>query len=202
MKSRICLAALFISVCGVAVLAQRKPIPAPNSGRALTIVTEPNAIIWLDEIRRGTTDASGKLLLAQVSSSAHLLRVRAGGLKEGAMPVPPPQRGEIRVRLVRTNDDAELTFQQADAARETAKDDQSRQKAADLYRQALRLRPAFPAAHVGLARVLMDLNDSNGPLAEIESSRRDKPLYPQASAAHGRVSRETAPPAQPLASSN
>jgi len=39
------------------------------------------------------------------------------------MPVPPPQRGEIRVRLVRTNDDAELTFQQADAARETAKDD-------------------------------------------------------------------------------
>ena len=191
MKPRICLAALFISVCGVAVLAQRKPIPAPNSGRALTIVTEPNAIIWLDEIRRGTTDASGKLSLAQVSSSAHLLRVRAGGFKEVAMPLPPPQRGEIRVRLVRTNDDAELTFQQADAARETAKDDQSRQKSADLYRQALRLRPAFPAAHVGLARVLMDLNDSNGALAEIESARRDKPVYPEASAAEGRVYRET-----------
>ncbi len=186
-----CLAALLLAVCGVAVLAQRKPNPTPNSGRPLTIVTEPNAIVWLDEIRRGTTDAAGKLSLAQVSPGGHSLRVRASGFKEVTLPVPPAQRGEIRVRLVRTSDDAELTFQQAEIAREAAKDDPSRQKSADLYRQALRLRPAFPAAHVGLARVLMDLNDSKGALAEIESARRDKPVYPEASAAEGRVYRET-----------
>ena len=191
MKLRICLAALLFTVCGVAVLAQRKPIPAANSGRTLTIVTESNAIVWLDEIRRGTTDAGGKLLLAKVSSGAHSLRVRASGFKEVTMPVQAAQRGEIRVRLARTNDEAELTFQQAETAREQAKDDQSRQKAADLYREALRLRPAFPAAHVGLARVLMDLNDSNGALAEIDAARRDKPVYPEASAAEGRIYRET-----------
>jgi tetratricopeptide (TPR) repeat protein len=191
MKLRICLAALLLTVCGVAVLAQRKPIPAATAGRTLTIVTEPNAIVWLDEIRRGTTDASGKLSLAKVSSGGHSLRVRAGGFKEVTMPVQAAQRGEIRVRLVRTTDEAELTFQQAETARETAKDDQSRQKSADLYRQALRLRPAFPYAHVGLARVLMDLNDSNGALAEIENGRRDKPVYPEASAAEGRIYRET-----------
>jgi tetratricopeptide (TPR) repeat protein len=191
MKSRIWLAAFLITVCGVAVLAQRKPGPTPSSGRALTIVTEPNAIVWLDEIRRGTTDTTGKLSLAKVSSGAHSLRVRASGFKEVTLPVPPAQRSEIRVRLVRTTDAAELTFQQAEIARETARDDQSRQKSADLYRQALRLRPAFPAAHVGLARVLMDLNDANGALAEIENARRDKPVYPEASAAEGRVYRET-----------
>ncbi len=191
MKIRICLAALLIAVCGVAVPAQRKPIPAPNSGRALAIVSEPNAIVWLDEIRRGTTDAAGKLSLQKVPPGAHSLRMRASGFKEVTMPVSPAQRGEIRVRLARTNDEAELTFQQAETARESAKDDQSRQKSADLYRQALQLRLAFPSAHVGLARVLMDLNDSNGALAEIESARRDKPVYPEASAAEGRIYRET-----------
>ena len=190
MKLRTCLAALLLTVCGVAVLAQRKPIPAANSGRTLTIVTEANAIVWLDEIRRGTTDASGKLLLAKVSPGAHSLRVRAGGFKEVTMPISPAQRGEIRVRLARTNDEAELTFQQAEAARETARDDEARQKAADLYRRTLKLRPTFPSAHVGLARVLMDLNDSNGALAEIESARSDRPVYPEASAAEGRIYRE------------
>jgi tetratricopeptide (TPR) repeat protein len=191
MKLRIWLAALLLAICSVTVLAQRKPIPAPNSGRTLTIATEANAIVWLDEIRRGTTDAGGKMSLAKVSSGAHSLRVRAGGFKEVTMPLSPTQRGEIRVRLVRTTDEAELTFQQAETARETAKDDQSRQKSADLYRQALRLRPAFPAAHVGLARVLMDLNDANGALAEIESARRDRAVFPEASAAEGRIYRET-----------
>lgn len=190
MKLRICLA-LLLAICNDVVLAQRKPVSAPNSGRALTIVTEPNAIVWLDEIRRGTTDAGGKVLLTKVSSGAHSLRVRASGFKEVTMPISPAQRGEIRVRLGRTTDEAELTFQQAETARETARDDQSRQKSADLYRVALRLRPAFPAAHVGLARVLMDQNDSNGALAEIENARRDKQVYPEASAAEGRIYRET-----------
>ena len=191
MKLRICLAALLLTLCGGAVLAQRKPIPAANSGRTLTISTEANAIVWLDEIRRGATDAGGKLSLAKVSPGAHSLRVRAGGFKEVAMPILPAQRGEIRVRLARTTDEAELTFQQAETARETARDDESRQKSADLYRRALRLRPAFPAAHVGLARVLLDLNDTNGALAEIEGARRDKPVFPEASAAEGRIYRET-----------
>src|SRR5260221_399937 len=136
MKSRICLAALLLMICGVAVLAQRKPIPAANAARTLTIVSEANAIVWLDEIRRGATDADGKLSLAKVSPGAHSLRVRASGFKEVTLPISPAQRGEIRVRLARTTDEAELTFQQAESARETARDDEARQKSADLYRQA------------------------------------------------------------------
>src|SRR5258707_14764390 len=114
MKLRTCLAALLFTVCGGAVLAQRKPSPAANSGRTLTIVTEANAVVWLDEIRRGNTDTGGKLLLAKISPGSHSLRVRASGFKEAAMPISPALRGEIRVRLAGTNEEAELAFPQAE----------------------------------------------------------------------------------------
>ena len=106
------------------------------------------------------------------------------------MPLTAAQRGEIKLRLTRTTDEAELAFQRAETARDTARDNEGRQKAADLYRRTLTLRPAFPAAHVGLARVLLDLNDINGALAEIEAARRDHAIYPEASAVEGRIYRE------------
>jgi tetratricopeptide (TPR) repeat protein len=157
----------------------------------LTIFSEPNAVVWIDEIRRGTTDAGGKLAQVQVSPGAHSLRARARGFKEITMPLAAVQRGEVRLRLLRTTDEAELAFQQAETARESARDDEARQKAADLYRQTLKLRLAFPAAHVGLARVLLDLNDTNGALAEIEAARRYRAVYAEASAVEGRIYRET-----------
>ena len=187
MRLRICLAGLLLAAYGSIAPAQQLPA---GTARKLAIVTEPNAVVWLDEIRRGTTDAGGTLAQVKVSSGAHTLRVRATGFKEVTMPLTAAQRGEIRVRLVRTTDDSELTFQQAETARETARDDEARQKAAELYRRTLKLRPAFPAAHVGLARVLLDLNDTNGALAEIESARRDRAVYPEASAVEGRIYRE------------
>lgn len=197
MKLRICIAGLVIAFVGGDVCAQRQRQvnPATNAGRTLTVLTEPNApnaVVWLDEIRRGATDNDGKLSQIKVSSGAHTLRVRAAGFKESSVAVTALQRGEIKVRLIRTTDEAELTFQQAETARETAKDDEARQKAVELYRRAIQLRPAFPAAHVGLARVLLDLNDTNGALAEIEAARRDRPVYPEASAVEGRIYRESA----------
>jgi len=172
--------------------AQRRTnttVPA-GSSRTLTILTEPNTIVWIDEIRRGTTDAGGALSRVEVKAGAHALRARAAGFKEITMPLTAVQRGEIRVRLVRTTDESELAFQQAETARETARDDEARQKAAGLYRRTLKLRPAFAAAHVGLARVLLDLNDTNGALAEIESARHSRAVYPEASAVEGRIYRE------------
>jgi tetratricopeptide (TPR) repeat protein len=183
---------LLLSSASLARQPQRPRIISPaNTGRTLTILTEPNAIVWLDEIRRGTTDNSGKLFLAKVSSGAHNLRVRATGFKEATLPLAATARGEIKVRLLRTTDQAELTFQQAETARESARDAEAREKAADLYRQTLRIRLAYPAAHVGLARVLLDLNDTDGALAEIDAARRYRANYPEASAVEGRIYRET-----------
>jgi len=196
MKLRFWLAGCLVAICGSLADAQRPRKVTPvannaNTARTLIVVAEPNALVWLDEIRRGTTDQTGKLALSKISSGPHSLRVRAAGFKEMTVPLLAAQRGEIKVRLLHTTDEAELTFQQAEAARETARNDEARQKAADLYRQALKLRAAFPAAHVGLARVLLDLNDTNGALAEIETARRYRANYPEASAVEGRIYRET-----------
>jgi tetratricopeptide (TPR) repeat protein len=161
-----------------------------NAQTPLTITTEPNAIVWIDEIRRGTTDASGKLALTKVSPGRHSVRVRANGFKETTVALLPGRR-TLAVKLAPTTDEAELLFQQAETARENARDDTARQKAADLYRQTIKLRPAFPAAHVGLARVLMDLNDFKAAHTEIDAARRSGPNA-EASAVEGRIFREEA----------
>jgi len=165
--------------------------PVIHAQTALTITSEPNAIVWIDEIRRGTTDASGKLSIAKVSAGRHSVRVRANGFKESVTPLLPGRRA-LDVKLVRTTDQAEGLFQEAEAAREKARDDSSLQKAADLYRQAIKARPAYPAAQVGLARVLMDLNEFKDAHAAIDAARRTRPAYAEASAVEGRLYREEA----------
>src|SRR5215212_11036471 len=142
---------------GFAVLLFLLVAPSVHAQAALTITSEPNAIVWIDEIRRGTTDASGKLTLTKVSAGRHSVRVRANGFKETTAALLPGRRA-LAVKLVSTTDPAELKFQEAETAREKARDDTSLEKAADLYREAIKLRPAFPVAQVGLARVLMSLN--------------------------------------------
>ena len=165
--------------------------PAIAAQTPLTITTEPNAIVWIDEIRRGKTDESGKLVLTKVSRGRHSVRVRASGFKEATMPLAAGRRA-LTVKLVPTKDEAELLFQQAEIAREKARDDAALQKAADLYREAIKLRPAFPAARVGLARILLDLNEFKAAHAEIDAARRARPSYPEASAVEGRIYREEA----------
>jgi tetratricopeptide (TPR) repeat protein len=174
------------------IFSQGRRGAAPSApARSLVISSEPNAIIWIDEIRRGQTDASGKLELQKVSPARHVLRVRALGFKETSLPLVGARRS-LSVKLIRTTDQSELTFQRAEDARETAKDDAARQSAAELYRATLKLRPAYPAAHVGLARVLLDLNQYQAALDEIDAARRTRPVYAEASAVEGRINREAA----------
>lgn len=175
---------VFLCVLAVALAAHAQTA-------SLTITTEPNAIVWIDEVRRGTTDASGKLTLTKVSPGRHTVRVRANGFKETTTALLPGRR-TLAVKLAPTTDQAELLFQQAETAREQARDDAAREKAADLYRQVLKARPAYPAAHVGLARVLLDLNQFKEARAAIEAARRTRPVYPEASAVEGRIYREEA----------
>ena len=153
---------------------------------ALTIITEPNAIVWIDEVRRGTTDASGKLVLTKLSPGRHTVRVRANSFKEATATLLPGRR-TLEVKLVGTSDPAVLMFQQAEKAREEARDDASRENAVELYREALRNPPPNAAAHVGLARVLLDLNKFKEAHAEIDAARKIRRVYPEASAVDGRI---------------
>jgi tetratricopeptide (TPR) repeat protein len=194
---RLCFSISALIVLGVLsllpawTLAQKRGAPVQTRSASLTITTEPNAVVWIDEIRRGVTDASGTLELKNVSVARHVLRVRATGFKEASVALLAGRRN-IAVKLIRTTDKAELTFQRAEDAREKARDDVARQEAAELYRQALKIRPAYPAAHLGLARVLLDLNQYQAALEEIGAARRTRPAYAEASAVEGRINREAA----------
>jgi tetratricopeptide (TPR) repeat protein len=171
----------------VALLLFLVVAPSIHAQASLTITSEPNAVVWIDEIRRGVTDASGKLTLTKVSAGRHSVRVRANGFKETSATLLPGRRA-LAVKLVATTDPAELKFQEAETAREKG----SLQNAADLYREAIKLRPAFPAAQVGLARVLLSLNEFKDAHAAIDAARRTRPAYAEASAVEGRIYREEA----------
>jgi tetratricopeptide (TPR) repeat protein len=184
----------FAGGCFVNLNAQRRPTsnrPSTSQSAGLTIKTEPNTIIWIDEIRRGTTDASGQLQVTKLAAGRHVVRARASGFRETSTPLLPG-RNQVTVKLVRTTDEAELKFQQAEDAHEKAKDDEARKQAVDLYREALKLRPSYAAAHLGMARALLESNQNEKALAEIEAARRARPVYAEASAVEGRIYREMA----------
>jgi len=172
----------------VVIHAQDAPARAPV---ALVITSEPNAIVWIDEVRRGSTDASGKLSLTKITPGRHTLRVRAKGFKESTTPLLAGQR-TANVKLLPTNDEAELRFQEAEIARDTARDGAAKEKAVELYVEAIKLRGAFPPARVGLARLYMDLNQFDKAHEQIDAARRTRPVYPEASAVEGRIYREQA----------
>jgi len=155
---------------------------AKNAARSITVVTEPNAIVWLDDILRGKTDASGNLTIKLVSAGAHKIRVRAEGYKEASQNLLAAQQGEVKIALVKTNDPAELAFQEAENLAVV-----DREKAVAAYRKAIGLRPKYAEAQLALARVLLAMNNTEGALAAVKDARKARPGYAEASAVEGRI---------------
>lgn len=150
--------------------------------RSLTVVTEPEASVWMDEINYGTTDEKGKLLIKPVSAGKHTLRVRADNFKEVTKAVLPAQKGEIKIPLIKTDDEAELAFQEAERMLTVDRD-----KAVAAYRRAIKLRPKYEAAYIGLARVLLEMSDYQSAHEAIGNVRKVRPAFPEASAIEGRI---------------
>ncbi|MGH9900100.1 MAG: tetratricopeptide repeat protein [Pyrinomonadaceae bacterium] len=155
--------------------------------RTLIVKTQPRAVVWIDDVRRGVTNESGRLQVTLSNRPRQILRVRAAGFAEKTVVVP--SASTIVLKLVPTRDDAELLFQQAEETREKAKDVSEREGAEKLYTRVLEKRPSFPAAHVGRARVLLDLNHYSAALDEIDKARKNRPVYAEASTVEGRILR-------------
>ncbi len=161
--------------------------------RSITVVTQPNAIVWIDDVKRGITDANGKLSIKPVASGVRKLRLRANGFKEISQTLTAAQTGEVKIPLVKTTDEAELAFQKAEA--ETDKE-----KAVELYEKAIKLRPKYAEAFVGMARVLSSLEDAEGALKAIANARKLRPVYAEASAVEGRIYKNDDQEAKAIAS--
>ncbi len=82
--------------------------------KAITVITEPKAIVWINDVRYGTTDEGGKLTIKNPPSGARKLRIRAHGFKEITQSLTATQKGEVKVVLAQTTDEAEIAFQEAE----------------------------------------------------------------------------------------
>ncbi len=158
----------------------RKAAPPLVAARTVTIAAEPKAAVWLDDVKYGTTDENGNLTLKNISGGVKKLRVRANGFKEIIQNLLPAQKGEIKISLTKTTDEAELAFQQAES--ETDKG-----KAVELYRKAISLRPKYAEANLGLARVLSARGETEAALKAVQSAKKARPVFPEATAVEGRI---------------
>lgn len=151
--------------------------------RSITVRTEPNAVVWIDGVKRGITSERGELRITHLKRGLSVIRVRADGFKESSKKLFPRQKGIIRVRLFKTSDPSILAFQEAEKLALSDKE-----KAIELYKKAVKLSPRFAKAFVGLARVLTgrDYDEATGAIA---NARKIKPIYPEASAVEGRIHR-------------
>lgn len=162
--------------------------------RTLTIATEPNASVWIDDVNYGKTDGSGKLKLKTFPAGTHKIRVRADGFREAAQNLLAAQTGEIKIALVKTDDPAELAFQEAEKMSSI-----DREKAVELYLKAVKLRPRYAEAYLGLARVYEGMREYDSALKAIQNARRARPGYAEASAVEGRIYKDDGSEAKAIA---
>src|SRR5437868_3065589 len=187
-----CVLATLLIIQGFAVSQPSRP--AASAGRTVTVITRPGAVVWMDGIRYGSTDKIGKLAISTLSPGIHTLRVRADGYKEKSQPLTALQKGDVDIVLAETTDAAELAYQEGE--RLTTSD---REKSAEAYRKAIMLRPSFPEAYLGLARVLSDAGDLDEAQKTITSARRLRPGFAEASAVEGRIYKENSEEAKAIA---
>jgi tetratricopeptide (TPR) repeat protein len=161
--------------------------------RTVTIISEPAATVWIDDVRFGKTGKDGRLAISSISPGRHSVRVRCDGFGEVSKALLPTQTGEFQITLTKTNDKAELAFQEAERLSLIDRD-----KAAEAYRNAIKLRPGYAEAYISLARMLSDAGDYDGALKAIRDLRRTKPGNAEASAVEGRIHREAGDEAQAI----
>ncbi|MEO7674718.1 MAG: tetratricopeptide repeat protein [Pyrinomonadaceae bacterium] len=149
--------------------------------RTISIVTQPNATVWLDGVKYGKTPDDGKLTIATVAPGRRLLRIRADGFREVTKTILPSQKGNITVLLTRTTDEAELAYQQAEALSTS-----DRERAVAGYRHAIRLRPGYAEAYIGLARIYSEARNRDEAEKAIKEARKIKPRFAEASTIEGR----------------
>jgi tetratricopeptide (TPR) repeat protein len=166
----------FAIVCPRAAVAQNAEV------RSVTIVSEPNATVWIDGLRYGATDESGRLTVSSVVAGRHTIRVRANGFKDGSKVITAAQAGEIAIPLKKTTDEGELAFQQGEVLSTV-----DRAKAAEAYLKAIKLKPGYTDAYIGLARVYFDGGKLEDAEKVIRDVRKIKPALPETSVIMGRI---------------
>ena len=152
--------------------------------RQVTIKTEPNAAVWVDNVKFGQTDESGELKIGLPRTGSRILKIRADGFAEISQTLTAAQ-SSVTVTLKLTTDKAELKFQEAERLSLLDRD-----KAIAAYREAITLKPSYINAHIGLIRVLSDARRYDDAVKAIKDLKAIKPGIAEVSAIEGRILKE------------
>lgn len=163
---------------GAAIWSQRPSAPP----RSIVVVSKPNASVWLDGVLYGQTSEAGELSIGTVLPGQRSIRVRADGFKETRKVLLPTQKGRIVIDMIKTEDPAELAFQEGE--RQATQD---RGKAVAAYEKALQLRPAYADAQIALARIFLAMGENDKAEKAIAGARKAKPGFAEASVVEGRL---------------
>ena len=162
--------------------------------RTITVKSEPKTIVWIDDVRYGRTSDDGTLTIKTVAHGPHTLRLRADGFKETTKAITAAQQGTIAVPLTKTDDKAELKYQEAERLSSTDRD-----AAIEAYREAIKMHPGYTRAYIGLARALSENDDADGALGAIRDLRKAAPANAEASAIEGRIRKDGGDEAKAIA---
>lgn len=165
-----------------------------QASRSITVVTEPDARVWISGVLYGTTDENGRLEIKNVYTGRRMIRVVAPSFGEVSRPLLPAQKGEIKIALTETRDPAELAFQEGE--RQSTLD---RAKAEAAYRKAVAANPKLVSAHIGLFRTLAEGRNYDKALEALNALRKVSPRNPEASAIEGRIYKEQGEEAKAIA---
>ena len=165
-----------------------------QSTRSITVVTEPDARVWISGVLYGTTDTRGRLVIRSIYPGRRMIRILAPGFSEINKPLLPTQGDEIKIPLTETRDVAELAFQEGE--RQSTLD---RAKAEAAYRKAIAANPKLISAHVGLLRTLAEGRSYDKALAALRELRKVSPRNAEASAIEGRIQKDLGDEAKAIA---
>lgn len=152
--------------------------------RSVTIKTEPKATIWVDNVKYGQTNEAGILKIGLPKTGSRILKVRADGFAEAVKTLTAAQNS-VDLILKPTTDKAELKFQEAERLSQLDRD-----KAIEAYREAIKIKPAYINAHIGLIRVLSDARKYDEAVKAIKDIKAIKPGIAEVSAIEGRILKE------------
>lgn len=134
-------------------------IPATGRARtgALKVITgHPDSVVFVNNVRHGTTRENGEVDLPRVRAGSYPVRVRTVGYADwkGSTIIAAGGSRTLKVTQQQTADEPTLRYQKAEALR-----DKGRNKdAIEEYKQALALR-SFPEARIGMSRSLITLQE-------------------------------------------
>ena len=167
------------------VLSQVRSGAKAQGTRAITIVSEPAASIFINGLRYGETNEAGTLVLGHTPPGRLTVKVRARGFRDETRIIAPGIGGKIEIPLTSTDDPYDLAFQEG--IRLSSID---RKLAAEAYQRAIDIRPKETEARLALARILTEMREYQKAEAAVAAIRKLRPSLAEASAVEGRIFRE------------